>query len=808
MKKTTKLLAVLMLAFALVFVLAGCPQDVPGPGPGPGPDQPYEGPLHQDPGYYTFNDAAVTLAANWNNHIYQTDDDSYPIGYITTGLLEFFFNEERDGYVIKPAAAAELPIDVTAEYADEWNLPGEEGYAYKIVLNENVTWQNGEKITADDYVESLKDLLDPKKANYRASDYIDGDLEFAGALEYFWSGRTEERSVHTDYSLDPATTDMWFNVDTYTCYFFGNPMKLYYDNGYDAAFDITVNGETYNFFEKYTGQGNVKVTADMIPEMTAVAQAFGDMNPEAWREFCFYNFKHAEASFEDVGIIKTGEYEFVMVLDKYLTGFYLHYNMTGNWLVYQPYYDDNAKFDETTGYYTNSYNTSVSTTMSYGPYKMTKFQAGKVIEFERNENWFGYADENYDEMYQTDKIVCEEMKEADTRKMAFLRGQLMSYGLQAADYAEGYRNSDRAYFSTKDTAFFFVLNGLESALEAGTNESVNKTIMRNSDFRQALAVSFNKDHFAATVSPARSAAFGIIGTTYIVDPATGATYRETDAAKDVLCRYYGVSYGNPGDLYETVDEAVAAITGYDAELARTLFLRAYETELAAGRITATQRIEIEYATSAKTSFIETTINYLNNALNEILKGSVLENRVMFTLSEDLGNNWSTALKQGDSDTCLCGWTGARMNPFGLTDLYVNPAQAYDAAWFNAGAVEMTLTVEGKELTMSLMDWSNALNGQDVEVDGVKYNFGDGKADLETRVMILAEFEYAILGTGSYIPMLQDSSISLLTRKAEYGVQVEDGVMGYGGLAYLTYNYTDAEWAAYVEECGGEINYKG
>ena len=32
-------------------------------------------------------------------------------------------------------------------------------------------------------------------------------------------------------------------------------------------------------------------------------------------------------------------------------------------------------------------------------------------------------------------------------------------------------------------------------------------------------------------------------------------------------------------------------------------------------------------------------------------------------------------------------------------------------------------------------------------------------------------------------------------------------MAYGGMKYMTYNYTDAEWDAFVAEQGGVLNYK-
>jgi hypothetical protein len=32
-------------------------------------------------------------------------------------------------------------------------------------------------------------------------------------------------------------------------------------------------------------------------------------------------------------------------------------------------------------------------------------------------------------------------------------------------------------------------------------------------------------------------------------------------------------------------------------------------------------------------------------------------------------------------------------------------------------------------------------------------------------------------------------------------------MGYGGIRYMTYNYSDAEWEAEIAKVGGEFNYK-
>ena len=201
-----------------------------------------------------------------------------------------------------------------------------------------------------------------------------------------------------------------------------------------------------------------------------------------------------------------------------------------------------------------------------------------------------------------------------------------------------------------------------------------------------------------------------------------------------------------------------------------------------------------------------TIDYLNEKMAEVTEGTPFEGKVVFTKSAPYGNDWSDKIKAGLSDTVLAGWSGSVLDPFGLTDLYVNPSYQYDAAWFNASTVNMTLAIDGTDVTMNLKQWSDALNGTTVSVDGVEYNFGDGMADVDTRLNILAAIETQVLGTYNYIPMLQDAGAELLTQKAYYVIEEYNPIMGRGGIQYLRYNYDDAAWADYVAENGGELQY--
>jgi hypothetical protein len=327
-------------------------------------------------------------------------------------------------------------------------------------------------------------------------------------------------------------------------------------------------------------------------------------------------------------------------------------------------------------------------------------------------------------------------------------------------------------------------------------------------------MAYDKDNFAATISPARSGALGIIGNSYIYDPETGAKYRDSEQAKQVLCDFYSVD----ATKFASLDEAVASITGYDPEQAKVYLKDAFQEGLDAGFINdengdgiCDQMIKIEYAMSSDmTDFMSKTLNYLNEKITEVAAGTPFEGKIEFYPSAPYGNDWSKKIREGQSDTVLGGWSGSVLDPFGLTDLYTNPSKQYDAAWYDATKVELTIKVpvDGveKEVTMTLKQWSDVLNGTATTVDGVEYNFGSGQADIEVRLNILAACEGKILESYNYLPMLQDGSMALLSQQVFYVIEEYNPIMGRGGIAYTRYNYNEAEWLEYVRLQGSVLKY--
>lgn len=859
-----KKIVALLLALVMVFALAACGQknpstDTPGtPAPGtdapstpaPGTDapttEPTDEPTPEVPATYTYQDSVSTLATNWNPHTYQTTDDAYPADFLRTGLYTFIFNDENnpvegkepyEGYVIIPEMAADFPVDVTEQVKaehPEFNIPeaATSGYAYTIKLNPDACWEDGTPITADTYVYSLERLLNSDLLNYRASDYYAGDFCIAGAEAYANSGNTTHiENTSAGYVMADLTKNdagqyvtpngelVYLAVSFVLNDWLGGNSLADYVGAYGADYFGMDTWEALSAL--VDGDGVVPCTDENIALFLPVITT----NP-AWGEdesclpyYLTYAKQYPVVEFEGtVGILKNSDYEITLVLNKSLAGFYLLYNLSGNWIVYEDLYESCLKEDN--GVWTSTYNTSVETTMSYGPYKMTAYQADKFMKFEKNENWWGYTDgkhtyvdpvdgETYD-MYQTTAIECEVVAEAATRKLMFLKGELMGYGLQAEDFAQ-YRNSDYIHFTPSETIFFLILNGHLEAInnrEAAADFDtavLDLQTMTLPSFRSAVAVTYDKELFASTISPARSGGYGIIGTAYVYDPETGARYRDTDQAKQVLCDFYGVDVSK----FASLDDACASITGYDPVLAKELYKQAFTDALDKGYITdangdgiSDQTVQIEYCISSDSDFMTKTVDYLNQKMAEVTVGTPFEGKIQFIKSAPYGSEWSNKIKAGLADTVLGGWSGSALNPFSLTDLYVNPAYMYDAAWFNAETVDLTLTINGEEITLNLRQWSDALNGTQVG----EYNFGDGQADVETRLDILAAIEGEILKTGNYIPALQDASAALLSQQVFYVVDEYNPVMGRGGIAYMKYNYSDAEWVEYVASQGGELTY--
>lgn len=799
-------------------------------------------PLTGEAGKYTYRTSVSTMPSGWNPHTYQTEDDGVPLDWTISSLYSMVFNdanhpvEGKDpftGYAIVPEMAADFPVDVTEEIKashPQFGIPASatSGYAWKVTLRDDLKWEDGTPIKAVDFVESLKRVLDPEKLNYRAADYYTGSYVVANAIKYALAGNAsytsfaEMGTTYADYianggSDEQVAVDMngfWgvSGSDGIHTWGYITDDTMVRDPAVEEGKDEDYVSAKY-LWENYLGPNG---------------QYAGTGYDTAYAGVVDYPYE-AGYSFDNVGLFASGENELTFVFANALDGFYLMtYGMNTAYLVKTDLYDACLKQTETASgsVWSSSYGTSMETWSSYGPYKFSDFQPDKSMHFVKNENWYGWTDGNHTyvdpvdgetyEMYQTTDIDYQYIKESSTRRQMFLAGQQATYGLQSADYDQ-YRNSEYYYATPAETIFFLLFNGYESVInerEAAADFDKTTTdlqVQMLESFRRACAVSIDRELMAATVSPSRSGGYAFLGNTYVYDPETAAYYRDSKQAKEALVDFYSI---NLEDYNGDLDAATAAITGYDPVTAAELFQKAYEEALEKGYITdsdndgkSDQTVTMVYAMSAELNeFLEKTIGFLNDSLNGGAKGTGFEGKIALVPSAPVGNAWSDNLRNGIMDTQLAGWSGATLDPFGMADTWTDPNKAYWGKWYDANKYDMTLTLDGKELTMSVRDWALCLNGTMKRVDDVDYNFGYGQTSVENRLTILAAIERHMLTAYNCVPIMQDGSGALLSQQMFYVVEEYVPMMKRGGIQYIKYNYDDAEWAAFVAEQGGVLKY--
>ncbi len=757
--------------------------------------------LTSEAGVYTYLDYLSSSPTTWNPHTYTTVDDGYIMDYNTIGLYGFDFDPAHPayGYTVMPEMAAELPVDVTAEYAGkvEWNVPAdaEKGYAYKIALNEKAVWEDGTPINADTYIYSMQQQLNPKMQNYRADSYYTGDLTMTRAKDYVYQGSTKpiplseyisreglegEEALLAKVGTEPGFVNWSYSFgerfDTEKGEWTKDDVKNEVVNA-----GVDVNRLRELFIEKVTSWGE--------PEEKAV-QFFQDEG--------YTNYTFPEVAWEKVGLQKTGDYEITLILDKPLVGFYLYYNLGGNWIVKEDLYEANKREVEGNPLVTSTYGTSVETTMGYGPYKLVQFQDDKVIELVKNDKWYGYTDGRHEGRYQTTRIFTQIVKENATQLQMFLSGQLDQMNL-SSDQVSDYRGSDFIYYTLSQFTGNLFMQADKAKLEARQEEGFNKTILTLKDFRKAMAWSIDRQDFAATTTSSSSAGFGLLNSRYIADVDNIIPYRNYDQAKETLLKVYGLEYGEGKD-YATLDDAYTAMTGYDLDSARKLFDAAYDQAIAEGLMKEGDIVKLVYSTSEDSESTRKTYNYLRDNWTKAMEGTKLEGKFEMDFDATAGNEFSKNFRNGLSDLLIAGWSGAAFNPFYFMLAYLDDNYRY-AVSFDP-SVSLTLAVDGKDVTLTAAQWYSAMMGDDPE-----HPYGPDKADMDTRLNILAMLEAAVLEDYTSAPLTYGSTATLKSHKIEYYIEEFNELMGRGGLQYLSYNYDDAEWAAYLDENNGTLDYK-
>lgn len=801
---------------------------------------------------YTRNLSMSLSPATWNPFTYKTSNDSVVLDYTTDGFYAFDYKDLSDpaaGYDIVPSMAAEDPIDVTADYVGRYDVKeGETGKAFRITLKDDLKFEDGTAITAETYVETFRRLLDPEMANSRASNYYTSNPAIVGAEAY--AKGTGKSGWYSAVEVVGETADSFEGL------YFDATNVAAFDSIFEEA-DMTVMESIKSYFQvgevnvwdelvKYAGENRTPMTkeiSDMLASLFGEQGALGNFWNWADNEIPYFSVAEKTFAVQDfdttVGVIAHSATELDIIYNSEIVGFYIKYSL-GLPLVNIAKYDASITTDATTGLKSSNYATSVETYVgcSYGPYKLVTFVDGQQLVFERNDNYFAYSERYADEygtieidgktfrQYQTDRVVITQVSNTDTGEMKFLAGELDSMGMNAARLKEYGGNPDLIYTEGYST-FFGIINSDYDSLRAReivmnnndkNSKKYNNTILSIKEFRQALSYGIDREELCRLLYPAGSAAFGMFSEGIIADPVNSKTFRSFDEAKEALCRTWGIEYG-ADKTFKTLDEAVKSIKGYDLAKARELVDVAVDKAIELGYMDSNSIVKIYHNEADDSDTASLWHRTFKAWFEELMKGTKLEGKFLYELDTSLGNNFGEAIRSGKAD---CAWgfgfTGSALDPWGLCEVYLDSAYggSYQYDPYNNYAKiypDVKIAVdfgEGeKDYTYNLVDWWAITQGMNSPISGKALPNGSYQKIADNyRAKILAKIEECLLLQYTCIPIMNEGSVQLNSYKIRfYDTDTYVYGVGYGGIRYTTYYYTDAEWAAYVASQGGTLNYK-
>lgn len=830
-KKLLMLIAMVLVVVLCASVLTACKKDK-------GKDnKPYDITKRASTGWedsrqYTLREYTSQMPGQWCTILSSDAVNNDMESYMTSAFYEFNYKFDADGKIVPGAYTVEYSAstkleDVTKKYAGQYGLAAdaEKGQAFAMTLRNDLKWDDGTPIKAADFVYTMSQQLSPNYLFDTASNYYSGNYVIHNAQNYVKQGQKgwfDNGNMNLKYSDLALGADGKYTLKGNECTI-ALKKPLVWLQGKTLEFYVT-NAPQFFDTEAYASllalaneNGDVAVTAESLALLTTVITA-----KAAWGEtkentvgYMYVNYEYPAMDFSEVGyFVGDNEYELVMVIDGTLKPLDEEGNLTyeagyyfSNWPLVKKDLWEQCE-DTTKTPYANSYCTTLEKSASWGPYKLTNYQTDKTYTVSRNDKWFGYGLEQYAKQYQTDTIITNKIPEWDTAWMSFRLGEYDSVSMDVK-IANEYRTSRQAYF-TPDTATFDL--NLQSYAISRSKER-NNLLLNYEDFRKAISLALNRDDYCAKNSPSSQAALGLLNSMYYNDVENGKVYRDSVQAKEAILNAYGAEKVEGGwkvgnVVYSNIDEAVDATTGYNVTLARQLMTSAYNKAKADGNYRDGEKIVLTFGISEQTANTDRIKNWFQAAFDDATKGTAFEGKISIEYFIFSDKTWSEQFADGEYDLCFGAWGNAPFNPaYLLCETQISDDNRYAVKW-DPTTVEVTVKATPDEkhkdgvYTYNLEQWRLILQGKEGCPVNFKKNFS-----MEDQLTALGAVETAILKAYYSIPVYSRYSASLMGYKTDYITYEYNTFMGYGGIRYMSYNFDDTEWAAFVAEKGGELNYK-
>ncbi|MFA6813519.1 MAG: ABC transporter substrate-binding protein, partial [Bacteroidaceae bacterium] len=508
--------------------------------------------------------------------------------------------------------------------------------------------------------------------------------------------------------------------------------------------------------------------------------------------------------------------KFRFYLSQQISSLNLKFALNSNWIVKTDLYDDLTKQlpdsdSKATSYATNS----VENYMSYGPYKLTKYEFGKSFTMEKNDKWYGYKDGKHTGQYQMTAINTQIITDHNTVRQYFEQGKLDDFSMDKNDMAT-YGNSSRKTTTYESYTQKISFNSDYESLKGRQSAGQNKTILSNKNFREGLSLAMDRNAFAASTTAGSKGFTGLLNDLYLANVADGEMYRNTEQGKSVYQAVYGNLGGDPttdGYVPSSLDEAEA---GYNYAQAKYYVTKGIQEELNSdkdGHLLSNDEIDIDIRVYDNTS--DTTIamvSFLRSAFTSVISDAnkALKTNITFNLSATKDEDYYSTSKTGGYDLIFSIWGGAAINPYGLMQVYCD--STFDSCCeygFKGKQDKVTLDIDsdgdGEVETKSYNAWYTKMNNDLIEpeiaetVSKDSEEYKEWSKIHEQKLNILAGLEAGILNRFEAVPLVARGTSSLNSFKVENATKNYISLVGYGGIRFLQFKFNDAEWAKFISD---------
>jgi ABC-type transport system substrate-binding protein len=186
-------------------------------------------------------------------------------------------------------------------------------------------------------------------------------------------------------------------------------------------------------------------------------------------------------------------------------------------------------------------------------------------------------------------------------------------------------------------------------------------------------------------------------------------------------------------------------------------------------------------------------HFLQDALALCCKGTGFEEKITLQMAVDA--DYYATMESGLTDMIFSTWGGSAYDPYGV--LYRCYCDAGAAEFpnqmeygFDAGNVDVKLTIDGRVYTTSLQNWARWA-AADTQIPGLR---PFGEYDTATRCKLYADLEFAYLRQYVVTPLYYRNSAQMLSQKGNYPTDVYVDPVEFGGIRFYTYFYDDTAWA--------------